>query len=729
MLQQLLAIIFPQNSKAAQVESINLLLQNTPVAAAVNSAIALLTWMAIPSPSPLWISLILIASLLRFPPVMLGRKLTAGSNLQQLYAIILITIFLQGAAWGYSSTLLYSTAPEQQKFFLMAIVCGMMGGAILTLAPSLPGYLCFVLPCGGPFIITMLLSDERIFQYAGCMGVIFVVSVTLLARKISNTHLDLLFSRRRLEKASAELVNHQKHLEDLVKERTRELQASRESYRRLIEEINDVIYELDANGLIRYISPVVTPLLGYTPDQFLGKPLKDFVAPEDREQVMANMSETLAGHPTALDYRILDTAGKSRWLRASNLPVVEAGRMVGLRGVLTSVDAEKLAEQEKLELVRKISETQKLQALGTLAGGIAHDFNNLLMGIQGRASLIAMHLPPSDPAQEHTHAIDQYIRSASSLTSQLLGTARGGKYDPKPTDLNQLVERSIMMFGRTRKEISLDLQLAATPAIADVDTPQLEQVLLNLFVNGWQAMPDGGTLGVKVSYSILDATFCTPYEIEPGKYIRISVTDTGIGMDDTTRARIFDPFFTTKELGRGTGLGLASAHGIVSNHQGCITVDSQPGAGTTFDIYLPASTKMLPQQAVEDSRIDQGMETILLVDDEEMIAEVGGAILEKLGYRALVARGGRQAIELLEEYGDAIDLVLLDMVMPGMDGGKTFDALRARSPNLPVILSSGYAMSDAAMEIMQRGCNGFIQKPYNLSELSQKIRSVLDARP
>ncbi|SHO50845.1 hybrid sensor histidine kinase/response regulator [Desulfopila aestuarii] len=729
MLQQLLTKIFPRYTTTAQVESINLLLNNTPTAAAVNSAIAILTWMAIPSPSALWLSLILIASLLRFLPIFISRKMVLTDNLQRLHTLILLTIFVQGVAWGYTSTQLFSTTSEHQSFFLLTIICGMMGGAILTLAPSLLGFLCFILPSGCPLIIIMFMSGQSTFQYAACMGIIFIVALILLTRKICQNHLELILSKQQLEETSAELVNHQKHLENLVKERTIELQASRESYRRLIEEINDVIYELDVNGIIRYISPAVTPLLGYPADQLLGRPLKDFIAPEDREKVQANFDATLAGELTPLDYRILDTSGKTRWLRTSNRPVVEDGHPAGLRGVLTSIDMEKLAEQEKLELVRKIGETQKLEALGTLAGGVAHDFNNLLMGIQGRTSLIAMHLPPSDPAQEHTRAIDEYIRSASSLTSQLLGTARGGKYDPKPTDLNKLVERSVKLFGRTRKEISLELQLSPTAAIANIDTPQIEQVLLNMFVNGWQAMPDGGALSVKVSHAMLDAAFCAPYNIAPGKYLRISVADTGIGMDDTVRARIFDPFFTTKELGRGTGLGLASAHGIISNHQGCITVQSQPGKGTNFDIYLPALIEITQQQTMEETRIDQGVETILLVDDEEMIVEVGEAVLKKLGYRVLVARGGRQAIGLLEEYGDDIDLVLLDMIMPGMDGGKTFDALRALSPNLLIILSSGYAMSDEAMEIMQRGCNGFIQKPYNLSELSQKIRNVLDTRP
>lgn len=284
-----------------------------------------------------------------------------------------------------------------------------------------------------------------------------------------------------------------------------------------------------------------------------------------------------------------------------------------------------------------------------------------------------------------------------------------------------------MMFGRTKKELTLQFQPADSSVVAEVDGSQIEQVLLNMFVNSWQAMPKGsGSITVQTALTDLDEKFCAPYEIAPGRYIRISVADSGMGMDDSVRARIFDPFFTTKVHERGTGLGLASAHGIVTNHQGCITVESSQGKGTTFEIFLPASGQTPVQRKTTETGIHGGTERILLVDDEEMIIDVGEAILERLGYTVLVARGGREAISLVEEHGEAIRLVLLDMIMPGMDGGETFDALRQLYPSLPVILSSGYTMNGLATEILQRGCNGFIQKPFSLSELSQKIRSVLD---
>ncbi len=281
------------------------------------------------------------------------------------------------------------------------------------------------------------------------------------------------------------------------------------------------------------------------------------------------------------------------------------------------------------------------------------------------------------------------------------------------------------VFGRTKKEIQIHTRFQVPPPVVMVDRSQIEQVMLNLYINAWQAMPSGGELYVETQMATLDDDYCTPYSAKPGQYVNVSVTDTGIGMDADTCQRIFDPFFTTKEKGRGTGLGLASAYGIIKNHDGIIVVHSEIDQGTTFNIYLPLSDEEPYVEAHVAGRQISGSETVLLVDDEEMILEVGRAMLEKLGYRVLVANGGVQAIDLAQKKGKDIDIAILDLIMPGMDGGKVFDRIREILPELPVILSSGYAMSGQANKIMEKGCNGFIQKPFNLSELSQKIRKIL----
>jgi PAS domain S-box-containing protein len=382
---------------------------------------------------------------------------------------------------------------------------------------------------------------------------------------------------------------------------------------------------------------------------------------------------------------------------------------------------------DKTELELQLQQAQKYEAIGTLAGGVAHDFNNLLMGIQGRASLLRMYLPPCDPHLEHVNAIEECIRSAANLTRQLLGFARGGKYEVHPIDINEVVRGSSVMFGRTRKEIRIHTRMFPLPLVAEVDRGQIEQVLLNLYVNAWQAMPGGGELSIETASVPLEGEFSKLHQVKPGNYGRVSVTDTGTGMDGSTRQRIFDPFFTTKEKGRGTGLGLASAYGIIKNHGGLITVDSEVGYGASFKIYLPLSEKEALNIAPVEEPIVRGSETILIVDDEGMILEVGEALLTALGYRVMVAGSGREAVEVVKNEANRIDLVILDLVMPGMDGGKTFDLIHELRPAMPVMLASGYAINNQANEILRRGGWGFIQKPFNISVLSKKISEILVA--
>ncbi|UCD91060.1 MAG: response regulator, partial [Desulfobacterales bacterium] len=241
----------------------------------------------------------------------------------------------------------------------------------------------------------------------------------------------------------------------------------------------------------------------------------------------------------------------------------------------------------------------------------------------------------------------------------------------------------------------------------------------------WQSMPGGGELYLETENAMLDADFVKPYSIESGKYVKISVTDTGVGMNEATHKRIFYPFFTTKEMGRGTGLGLASAYGIIKNHNGIINVYSEKGEGTTFNIYLPASEK----EVIEDKKLVKyvlnGSETVLFVDDEDTIIDVGKSMLEKIGYQVLIAKNGREAIEIYNKNMDKIKIVILDMIMPAMGGGETYDTLKEINPDIKVLLSSGYSINGQATEIIERGCNGFIQKPFNVADLSQKIREIL----
>jgi len=384
---------------------------------------------------------------------------------------------------------------------------------------------------------------------------------------------------------------------------------------------------------------------------------------------------------------------------------------------------------EHKNLQKQLQQAQRMEAIGTLAGGIAHDFNNLLMGIQGRTSLMFFDTDPDHPHFEYLKEIEYYIKNATNLTRQLLDIARSGKYEVKPTDMNEIINNSSEMFGQTKKEVTIHRNCQTDIWTVEVDRPQIEQVLLNLYVNAWQAMPGGGELALQTANVVIEAgSPGMPPDAVPGSYVRIDVTDTGVGMDTHTQARIFEPFFTTREPGHGTGLGLSSVFGIVANHNGFITVRSEKGRGSTFSVFFPAISGAVTQKQKPAGAARRDANTILLVEDEEMVANIGRQMLERLGYRVIVAQTGDEALALYEKRRAEIDLVILDMIMPGMGGGTVFDRIRAIDPQAAVLLSSGYSLNGQALEIMKRGCRGFIQKPFSIEQLKQKISEILPSR-
>ena len=388
----------------------------------------------------------------------------------------------------------------------------------------------------------------------------------------------------------------------------------------------------------------------------------------------------------------------------------------------------KRAEEEKKRLEVPVWQAQKLEALGTLAGGIAHNFNNLLMGIQGNSTLMLLEIDPAHPHFKRLKSIESLVQNGSRLTTQLLGYAMEGRYEVKPISVNQLVKRTAETFAMTCKEIRVHIELAENLVGIMVDQGQIEQVLMNMYVNAKDAMPRGGDLFLKTMKVSHEDMSDKPYKPKPGYYVLVTVTDTGVGMNKETIERIFDPFFTTKEVNKGTGLGLASVYGIIKGHGGFIDVYSEEGHGTTFKIYLPAVEEETIEEKDLPERLSNGTETVLLADDEDEIIDVSQAVLKKLGYEILIARGGKEAIKVYRKNRKKIDIVILDMIMPDMGGGDVYDRLKEINPKIRVLLSSGYSIDGQASEILARGCNGFIQKPFNLKQLSRKIGEVLDRK-
>jgi PAS domain S-box-containing protein len=508
------------------------------------------------------------------------------------------------------------------------------------------------------------------------------------------------------------------------------LRESEERYRSLVENIPIAVYRNipGPNGRFLMANPAFLKMFGLNSEEELKKmTVADvYINPKDRKLYSDRL--LAQGNFAGMEIPLRKKGGTTFWGSVTARVVYnEGGKALYFDCTIVDITAQRQAEEEKEKLQAQLFQAQKVEAIGTLAGGIAHNFNNLLMGIMGNTSLMFLETDPAHPNYERLKNIEESVQSGSKLTSQLLGYAREGGYKIVPISLNQLVRDTSDTLATTKKEIRVHQDLSKDLFGIKADQGQTEQVLMNLYVNAVDAMPGGGDLFLKTMNVTHKQMSDRPYKPSPGNYVLLTVRDTGMGMDKKTQDRVFDPFFTTKDIGKGTGLGLASVYGIIKAHGGYIDVKSKKGHGATFSIYLPASHKKgLIEEKQLPEKILKGKETILLVDDEDMIIDIGQEVLKALGYSVLIATGGKEAVELYKKTWDKIDMVLLDMVMPDMGGGETYDRMREINPDIKVLLLSGYSIDGQAKEILDRGCDGFIQKPFNMRQLSQMIRDVLD---
>jgi PAS domain S-box-containing protein len=525
------------------------------------------------------------------------------------------------------------------------------------------------------------------------------------------------------------------NLEELVRlsigglyDEKKKLERSEAYFRNLTENALDLITLLDPAGTVRYQSSSIHPVLGYRPEELSGKPILDFVHADDAAafgQALANAREKRGNNTSVFAFRMRHRDGSWRELEARANDLFAEPAVCGM--VLNSRDV-----TERKQLEQQFLQSQKVQAVGQLAGGIAHDFNNILTAILGFTDLLLKQLPSGEGLRSNAEEIKKAATRAASLTKQLLAFSRKQALRPRVLDLNGVVSEMNSMLRRLLGErISLVTLLHGDLGRVKADPGQIEQVIMNIAVNARDAMSGQGKLIIETGNVRLDAQYCHGRpEVNPGEYVMLALSDNGAGMTAEVRTRLFEPFFTTKELGKGTGLGLATCHGIIKQSGGHINVHSEVNQGTTFKIYLPRIGEALDAnpEREQPTHLHSGHETVLFVEDEPMLRELGVVVLSGLGYRVIPADNGVQALRVFHQHpGPEIHLLVTDVIMPEMGGKELAERLRLVSPRTKVLFCSGYTEAATMDEGRLDPKSCFLQKPYDIVALAGKVREVLES--
>jgi two-component system cell cycle sensor histidine kinase/response regulator CckA len=505
----------------------------------------------------------------------------------------------------------------------------------------------------------------------------------------------------------------------------RKLEESERQYRELVENAHEGIWVVDENGVITFANQRLATILGY--DEMLGRNIDQLVTPDKKRALLQLLVQNMRGLVAQEEIQMLRKGGERVSVIISSVPIVDGDRYKGSFAMVTDIT-------EKKRMETKLLHQQKMESIGTMAGGIAHDFNNILTGVLGYASLLKHRLRKQDETQRFVEIIETSSLRAADLVRQLLAFSRG----TQPEDLqvvypNRVItETSRLLESSLGKDVDVELDLSSSLPAIEANSTQVQQAVLNLCLNSRDAMPDGGKITIATKTVDLGGNSPLVYPdlaAEPGQYVLIRVADNGIGIKPENLDKIFDPFFTTKEVGKGSGLGLAMVYGIVQNSRGYVHVESKKGKGTVFDLLFRVASRQDTESALGLLKPGlKGNETILLVDDESLVRDLGSEILQSYGYRIFQACDGLEALEIYEKKGGEIDLVILDLLMPNLSGNETFKRLRQLDPNVKILICSGYSSREDDSETPGRGQTPLVHKPFKPEDLGHAVRRLLDEK-
>lgn len=520
---------------------------------------------------------------------------------------------------------------------------------------------------------------------------------------------------------------------EMINQSNAALKRSEENFRSLSANMPVTSYRcmFDDNWTMEYISEEITRITGHPADDFINNKTCSFASiihKDDRQRVRDAVISAINDKRTfEIEYRVMTTKNTTRWVFERGQALASNENKVDcLIGMIMDIT-------DRKELQTRLHQSEKIESIGQLAGGIAHDFNNMLAGIMGAAELLSLRLPTQDDDNRKlVDLIQGSTMRAADLTQKLLTFARKGKPVSTSIDVHPVIKDALALLEKSmEKRIEIRADLSAEKSCIIGDPSQIQNIIINLGFNARDAMPDGGILYVRTSTTVLEPNYCiaSGFQITPGSFLHIEVRDTGSGMDLATQTRIFDPFFTTKEQGKGTGLGLASVYGSICTHRGAITVYSEPGSGTVFNLYLPLCDNDASSPSKPNLPPPRGSGRILVIDDEAVIRTTATMALTELGYEALMAEDGESGVTLFQAQHNNIDAVILDMIMPKMGGVDTFRSLRKIDPQVKVIMASGFAHEDQVKELLNEGLVGFIGKPFRCTELANMLSATIASTP
>ncbi len=538
--------------------------------------------------------------------------------------------------------------------------------------------------------------------------------------------------RRSLERAQLRAANHQYqlHLEDEISRRTEDLRDSETRFRTVVQWLAEGIIITDDQDMVTYVNKKMADMCGSEVDEVIGRPTTIMGPEHVRVMLREKTNDRLRGISETYETQLMRKTGEVFWVEISAGPYPNSdGKISGSLSIVRDITERKRSEQEREKLEAQLRRSQKLETIGTLAGGVAHDFNNILTPILGYSEMAKFFIGKESPAREGIEQITIAAHRARDLVRQILTFSRQGEEERHPVDVKLVIKEAVKLM-RSSLPTTIEIRFATDGEVQQVlcDPTQIHQVVMNLCTNAGHAMKEsGGTLEIKLSPFYVDAAFsCLHVNLSEGRYIRMTVSDTGCGMDRATTERIFEPFFTTKEAGEGTGLGLSVVHGIVTAHGGGISVYSEPGEGTTFQVYLPCVERGSVSDEEYEAEIPTGTERILFVDDELPNTMIAKQLLSRLGYEITTRTSSLEALELFTARHDQFDLLITDQTMPQMTGQELLNAVRFIRPELPIVLVTGFSETVTARNYREMGFNGYLMKPLVLRELGQTVRDALD---